>query len=188
MTLNFIWIFLGTIPTTLEIYAPLPSLPSLILCRNLDPNMCQRMIIKILSQVIQLSLQGLQTFLVTYDVRRAREIMWSWTEWQRMTVPPQISGISRSLALTAAVIMSPFLTVIVRYTRWRQCSATFEHQLYKAEQRWLLQGGDRLTRKSGIEICLTVRVCNYLPICGECAAISQIHEIWSLVQGHTWLR
>lgn len=126
-------------------------------------------------------------FLVTYDVSRcAREIMWSWTEWQRMTVPPQISGISRSLAPTAAaVIMSPFLTVIVRYTRWRQCSATFEHQLYKAEQRWLLQGGDRLTRKSGIEICLRVRVCNYLPICGECAAISQIHVIWSLVQGHT---
>ena len=74
-------------------------------------------------------------FLVTYDVSRcAREIMWSWTEWQRMTVPPQISGISRSLAPTAAVIMSPFLTVIVRYTRWRQSISC------KAEQRWLLQG------------------------------------------------
>ena len=73
--------------------------------------------------------------LVTYDVSRcARDIMWSWTEWQRMTVPPQISGISRSLAPTAAVIMSPFLTVIVRYTRWRQSISC------KAEQRWLLQG------------------------------------------------
>ena len=37
---------------------------------------------KILSQIIQLSLQGLQTgsfwSLVTYDVRRGGEIMWSW--------------------------------------------------------------------------------------------------------------
>ena len=39
MTFKFIWKTFGTIPTNLEIYAPLPLLHSLLLCRNLDPNM-----------------------------------------------------------------------------------------------------------------------------------------------------
>ena len=50
---------------------------------------------------------------MTYDVSRpAREIIWSWTEWQTMTGPPQISGISRSLGIVLSPAPAPSLTVV----------------------------------------------------------------------------
>ena len=112
-------------------------------------------------------------------------IMWSSTEWQRMTESPQISGISRSLA----VIMSPsFLTVITEhYTRW-QCFATFD----AISQLWTFQiGGLYWTlprmgdRQESLRLTILQPICESL--LWERSSLlqppSRKKEIWSLLRG-----
>ena len=129
---------------------------------------------KILSQIIQLSLQGLQTgsfwSLVTYDVRRGCEIMWSWA-WLteddrqgRQGRPPQINLESQDhWPLPSSSCHQPrHFWPWLQYTRWWQCYATFDHISCKlvnlSNKRVELtrddcSKGDRQTRKSGIENC-----------------------------------
>ena len=152
--------------------------------------MCQRMIPEILSQVIyiiQLSQQGLKTrhfwWLITWDVHerlcdlelsdRGWQCLLRYLESQDHSPPPPPSSCHHFWPWLYGTPDDDRASA-VKQSRDGCCKGVTDWQ-------------ESLGLKS-VSVSLTLRVCNHLPISRECATISQIHEIWSVVQGQSWLR